>query len=833
MADGVTTSLLQAVQRDEAEVVRAMVAEIGGCTAESRLKVWGFALGVDIDAVAESPAGEEAEGSVPDRTSLKMDAELLLQSASVSHLTQDQVEEVLTKYCAQQGVTYRSEVSDLVSPFLALPDITADACLALLTKVAELYAPFLHHSSEGEKLADVSPTTVFDLLVRLLLQYHDPEICTHLDQHKVSPAQAVLLWTRTLFVSQIGVESISRIWDVTLTSGARTYPTFLALAAMVANRDVILQATGDSLQRALNELSIASDQAGLKALHTLAAQVQQATPTDAVARLGYLLSLSADGEYCPPRVPMAASEDLALDSPRSASPTGAAAPYDLEGLHKQLITAVVLPIAADEMVEAFKKTPSGSHYLKYMILDCRAAKSFNFARLPTAVHVGPNVGYDPERMHETLERFEGCRGSHFCLLGTGKAIATEEQLLNMLAMKFVSAGFAHVGIAAQGFKGAIEQIKTGKIEYVRENAPAAPAEAASAKPAGESVSQTAKNLKESLAARAKEVDTDAMKKSAAEKAGKMKKWGYGLYKKMADKYEERAAKQAEGTPDAPPSNSPEAAAVPEAAPAASEPAKDPAAKEKDKEKEKKGGMMARFGGLGGKKKEKDKKDAPAQAASQQKKSEEPAFAFATHDSDSDDFQLISHQNEAEDSAAIVPDAPASEGAATPQVEALGGEPSPAPEVETLVEPKAEVKPEVKDEAPEEEEAAAPAVPEPELVFKDASPEPAEKKEEPAPAPVPAATAALDEDDLFADPILDTKPAKHVDPAPKGGVDDDDLFADPFDKKPVAAAPAAAAKKPDVDIFADDFDIDDIELPSNSKAAAPKAMKDDDFEDLFS
>ena len=55
-------------------------------------------------------------------------------------------------------------------------------------------------------------------------------------------------------------------------------------------------------------------------------------------------------------------------------------------------------------------------------------KSFKFARLPTAVHVG-NVGYDSAKMKAVMERFELAKGSHFVIFGTGKHLPDEDNLL--------------------------------------------------------------------------------------------------------------------------------------------------------------------------------------------------------------------------------------------------------------------------------------------------------------------------------------------------------------------------------------------------------------------
>ena len=108
--------------------------------------------------------------------------------------------------------------------------------------------------------------------------------------------------------------------------------------------------------------------------------------------------------------------------------------------------------------------------ISYVVLDCRSERSFHFARLPTAIHIGCDVGYDPELMLSMLERFEGARGSHICVFGTGRGVAEEANLLKIIALRFTQGGFPFVSIAEEGFKGLIPLIKAGQIEVVKSQA---------------------------------------------------------------------------------------------------------------------------------------------------------------------------------------------------------------------------------------------------------------------------------------------------------------------------------------------------------------------------
>lgn len=54
----------------------------------------------------------------------------------------------------------------------------------------------------------------------------------------------------------------------------------------------------------------------------------------------------------------------------------------------------MLPITTADLLEAFRVAGHRAKgALTYIVLDCRALRSFQYARLPTAVHIGPDVGY--------------------------------------------------------------------------------------------------------------------------------------------------------------------------------------------------------------------------------------------------------------------------------------------------------------------------------------------------------------------------------------------------------------------------------------------------------
>lgn len=78
-------------------------------------------------------------------------------------------------------------------------------------------------------------------LLRLLILYHDPELCSFLDSKKVHPEQYTASWFRSLFASQCSYEVTQAIWDTYLVIGDPFHVFFVALVILINSRDQILE----------------------------------------------------------------------------------------------------------------------------------------------------------------------------------------------------------------------------------------------------------------------------------------------------------------------------------------------------------------------------------------------------------------------------------------------------------------------------------------------------------------------------------------------------------------------------------------------------------------
>eukprot|EP00658_Telonema_sp_P-2_P022940 TRINITY_DN19188_c0_g1_i3.p1 TRINITY_DN19188_c0_g1~~TRINITY_DN19188_c0_g1_i3.p1 ORF type:complete len:406 (+),score=58.51 TRINITY_DN19188_c0_g1_i3:141-1358(+) len=138
--------------------------------------------------------------------------------------------------------------------------------------------------------------------------------------------------------------------------------------------------------------------------------------------------------------------------------------------------------------------PRDPDQLRYIILDTRSENSFLFARLPTAIHMGSDVGFDRAMMRSSLRKVNPIRFSHLTVMGTGRPIVEESNLLKFLtfsllegdtiqppkanssdgdatpAAEFVG-GLPYVSSVDGGFKACVPYIKAGSMECVKSPLP--------------------------------------------------------------------------------------------------------------------------------------------------------------------------------------------------------------------------------------------------------------------------------------------------------------------------------------------------------------------------
>ncbi|KAF8286078.1 putative Rab-GTPase-TBC domain containing protein [Trypanosoma cruzi] len=298
-------------------------------------------------------------------------------------------------------------------------------------------------------------------LLHLLLQYHDPCFSRHLDQRVVNIGVILLDWVRRLFVVGDNFQEALRVWDWLLIMGDPTMTVYFALSYLVSHRQRFLaMETKEELTEALRSLVFVlptrKEDAVNPALH-------DGRPISFLSlRSGKSLAQNADIAYrSTPRSTRRVIDALLFHDEGSLSKS----PDALEGYYTAY---TALPLERSDFAESFAPQAAPSA-LSYVVLDCRSRKSFEFARLPTAICVGDDVGFDNEKFDRVALTLKDIKGNHICVFGTGRPITEEFNLLKMMSLHLVQCGFPYVSMG--GFRALIPLIKAKVITI--KGAPAA------------------------------------------------------------------------------------------------------------------------------------------------------------------------------------------------------------------------------------------------------------------------------------------------------------------------------------------------------------------------
>eukprot|EP00760_Papus_ankaliazontas_P015624 PhM_4_TR16621/c0_g5_i1/m.59459 len=396
---------------------------------------------------------DDSADTIPDaevKATMRMDVELALCNVGLEgdeEATQV-LENVLGHLMQKLGRTYTGTLCELATPLVSVLSARSSGVLfhVLYRIINTLVIPRFE-----------APTTTVAYLQdihRLLLQYHDPALSAFFDQkQKYSSVHKTLFspsgWHATIFSTVLGHEQVQPVWDYLVALGGangedgRWLVLFVGLAVLTLCRDSIMQRDEGQEEE---DVELAVMRSGLQGVDVVKRTVELVTntPTCTKRELRHLLSSSDKAE--------------------------------ITKQHERLQQYVVLPVLVGDITEAFRTNPTKPRAtdltatvpaVRYVVLDCRAERSFNFAHLPTAVHIGPKVGFDHELLQQIIERFDAVRGSHFVVMGTGRGLVEESNLLNVLALHFVMSHFQHITVVEGGFKMLIPLLQAKEVESVQ------------------------------------------------------------------------------------------------------------------------------------------------------------------------------------------------------------------------------------------------------------------------------------------------------------------------------------------------------------------------------
>uniref|UniRef100_A0A8C5LQT9 TBC1 domain family member 23 n=1 Tax=Leptobrachium leishanense TaxID=445787 RepID=A0A8C5LQT9_9ANUR len=415
----------------EAELAEAL--EAGGCDLETvrniiqgrtippdlRAKVWKIAL--NVAGKGDSLASWDGSLDLPEQQLIHRDCEHLVDQLSVPEdrkaAVMKDVESVVTFYCKSRNVKYQEDVSwiHLLKPLvdLQLPRSDLYNCFyAIMNK----YIP-------RDCYKKGKPFHLF----RLLLQYHEPELCSFLDTKKITPDLYALNWFGSLFSFQCSVEVTQAIWDCYLQQADPFIMYFLMLIMLVNAKDILLTQETDSKEEHIKLLESSPSNLeveDIEDLFNLAQYYYTKTPTSFRKNHQSLFGSSL----------IALKDDTDLSQ------------------------ALCLSVSVSEILQASQQQGEG---VRFFVVDCRPAEQYNSGHLSTAFHLDSDLMLQNpgefslsvksllEAQKQSIESGSVAGGEHLCFMGSGRE--EEDMYMNMVLAHFLQKNKEYVSLAKGGF----------------------------------------------------------------------------------------------------------------------------------------------------------------------------------------------------------------------------------------------------------------------------------------------------------------------------------------------------------------------------------------------
>uniref|UniRef100_A0A673H648 TBC1 domain family member 23 n=1 Tax=Sinocyclocheilus rhinocerous TaxID=307959 RepID=A0A673H648_9TELE len=408
------------------------VIQVQNLPPQQRAKLWMIAL--NVSGKGDSLSSWDGALDLPEQTLIHSRSQQIIDELGLPveegrDLVSD-VESVITFYCKSRNVTF---TPDLSWPHILKP------LLGLQLSRKDLYNCFYAIMNKYIPRDCVAKGRPFHLF-RLLLQYHEPELCSFLDTKKITPDFYAINWLGSLFSSSCLPEVSQALWDVYLQQTDPFLIFFLMLIILVNAKDGIFIHEGESKEEIISKLKHSPeflDVEDLEDLFSLAQYYNSKTP----------LSLRKENHN------LFGSSLVALKE------------EDMD-----LSQALCLPVSVPEILQANQLQPG----VRFFVVDCRPAEQYNAGHLSTAFHLDSDLMlHNPsefalsvksllEAQKQSLESGSVASGEHLCFMGSGRE--EEDMYMNMVLAHFLQKNKEFVSIAKGGFMALQQHLADINVE---------------------------------------------------------------------------------------------------------------------------------------------------------------------------------------------------------------------------------------------------------------------------------------------------------------------------------------------------------------------------------
>ncbi|XP_037092305.1 TBC1 domain family member 23-like [Pollicipes pollicipes] len=372
---------------------------------------------------------------LPEQTEMREDIQQLVERLGNDEgdrvSVMSDVESVLTHYCKSQRDTYRrgNGWMDLLQPLVPLK-LNKPELYFTFTNILQRYIP-KNCKKDGDPYH----------LLRLLLLYHEPELCNFLDTIKVAPDTYTTAWFNSLFAATCDLKALRVMWDIYFQMDDPFLIFFLSLVILVNAKEQILELKGKPRAQVVSTVS------------SLPCFIQAEDVPD-FCELANFYSM---------RTPKSFRRKL------YPSLFGVCAPHlsSLLTPTVPLAQSLCLPVYVDEILSSMdsRDAPEGlpdTDTVKFFLVDCRPADQYNAGHLSTAFHLdctlmlsepaafGTAVAALLSAQQQATAARHSAAGEHLCFIGSGRE--KEDQFLHMVVASFLQKRSLYVSKVEGGYQ---------------------------------------------------------------------------------------------------------------------------------------------------------------------------------------------------------------------------------------------------------------------------------------------------------------------------------------------------------------------------------------------
>ncbi|KAF1783464.1 Immunoglobulin-like fold [Phytophthora cactorum] len=268
-------------------------------------------------------------------------------------------------------------------------------------------------------------------LYRLLMLYHDPELCHYLDQHDMTPELYVTPWFMTLFARSLPPEFVFYLWDFFLLEEDPYLLHFVAYALVAASREKVFEADIAMLPQVLSSLTFSSRDE-LERVCADALAISELTPksfkrdlysvcygglTDAMVPFLDQLYACSSLQVYPEELVRNLMDRLATKAKENRIPVPSGMQEEDTSVQDPL-NPLFSP-ASDEAPLLYSSGNDGDEAaaLKFIVLDCRSVEEYHKSHLSLSHHIDPGIMGRPDALDGLMKGFSHMKGCHFCFVG--------------------------------------------------------------------------------------------------------------------------------------------------------------------------------------------------------------------------------------------------------------------------------------------------------------------------------------------------------------------------------------------------------------------------------